>query len=98
MGQTCCAHNRATLAHVPFAQFGVAFDEPPRCVIAQRTAHTGHFEAVGKAVVDEDAAWKRKHLGLVLKAAEGCREDEAVVVAVEFGAVVCLAHMEFLLP
>jgi hypothetical protein len=40
--------------------------------------------------VHEDAAWQRKYLCLVLHAPEWGREDKAVVVALEFGAVVAM--------
>jgi hypothetical protein len=57
-------------------------------VVAEGKAHAGHFETVGEAVVYEDAARQGKHLGLVLHAPERGGEDEAVVIALEFRAVV----------
>ena len=47
---------------------------------------TGHFEAVGQAVVDHLCARQGKHLRLVLQSAEGATEDDAVVVALERAA------------
>ena len=42
-------------------------------------------------------ARQRKHLGLVLHSPKGCREDQAVIVTLEFGAVVVsLGVMVFL--
>ena len=59
-----------------------------RHVAAQRHAHARHFERVSEAVVNEDAAWQRKHLCLVLHTTERSREDKAVVVAFELRTVV----------
>ena len=57
--------------------------EASRYVVAERHAHARHFEAVGQAVVHEDASRQREHLGLVLQPAERCREYQAVVVALK---------------
>ena len=46
----------------------------------------------------KDAARQRKHLCLVLHAAEGRREDQAVIVALKLGAVVMAQAVTFLLP
>ena len=69
-----------------------------RHVVAERHAHGGHFERVGEAVVHEDAARQGEHLRLVLQAAEGCREDETVVIALELRAVVVALQVAVLLP
>ena len=53
---------------------------------------------MGQAVVHEDAPGKRKHLGLVLQAAERGREDQPVVVALEFGAVLFPFLVQVLKP
>ena len=50
-----------------------------------------------QAVVNEDAAWEWKYLCLVLESAKGGREDESVVVALEFCAVVLSLEVEMLL-
>ena len=51
-----------------------------------RTAYAGHLYAVGQAVVDEDAARKRKHLGFVLQTSERRGKDQPVKVALEVTA------------
>ena len=57
--------------------------------IAHIVRQTGgrHFERVRQAVVDKNATRERKHLSLVLHAPKGRRKDEAIVVALEFGAL-----------
>ena len=45
---------------------------------------------MGQTVVHEDAARQGEYLRLVLHTAERGREDETVVVALEFGAVVAV--------
>ena len=57
-------------------------------IVAQRHAHTGHFERVGEAVMYEDAARQGEHLRLVLQSAERSRKDKPVVVALELRAIV----------
>jgi hypothetical protein len=52
---------------------------------------------VGQAVVDEDAAWEWKDLSLVLQTTEWSREDEPVVIALEFRAVVLALDVKMLL-
>lgn len=47
--------------------------------------------------MNENAAWQWKHLCFVLESAKGCREDESVVVALEFCAVVLSLEVEMLL-
>ena len=47
------------------------------------TAYTGHFEAVGLAVVNHLCAWKGKYLGFVLQSTEGTAENDTVVVALK---------------
>ena len=59
--------------------------------VGHRLAHRADLERVGQAVVDEDGAREREHLRLVLKAAEGRREHQSVVVAAEVGALAALA-------
>ena len=57
-------------------------------IVAQRHTHTCHFQTVSETVVDEDASRKREDLSLVLQPAECRREDETVVIALEFRAIV----------
>jgi hypothetical protein len=52
---------------------------------------------VRQAVVDEDAAWEREYLSLVLQTTEWSREDESVVIALEFRAVVLALDVKMLL-
>ena len=86
--QTRRAHDGAQLLEERTREFGVHTLQRTRHVIAQRHAHARHFERVSEAVVNEDAAWQRKHLCLVLHTTERSREDKAVVVAFELRAVV----------
>ena len=53
---------------------------------------------MGEAVVYKHATRQGEYLGLVLQTAKGCGEDETVVVALEFGAVVFLADVLVFLP
>ena len=66
-------------------------------VVAQAAPNTGYFQRVGEAVVDENAAWEGEHLCLVLHAPKRGGEDEAVVVALELGAVVAVTSVEVFL-
>jgi len=43
---------------------------------------------MGKAVVDKDASGKRKNLSLVLQPAEGSRENQPVIIALKFAAII----------
>ena len=56
-------------------------------IVAQRTANARHLQTMRKAVVNKNASGQREHLGLVLQAAEGRRENQAVVIALKFGAM-----------
>jgi hypothetical protein len=47
--------------------------------------------------VYEDASWQGEHLRLVLQATEGCREDETVVVTLEFRTVIMALRMALFL-
>ena len=47
--------------------------------------------------MDEDAPWQGKYLGLVLQTTEWSREDESVVIALEFCAVVLALDVQMLL-
>ena len=71
--------------------------EANRHVVTQRPSHAGHFERVRQSVVHEDAAGEGKHLSLVLESAEGSREDETVVVALKFCAVVLALNVQMFL-
>ena len=76
----------------------MALEQEACAVVAEGASYAGHFEAVGETVVDEDATREGEHLRLVLQAAEGCREDETVVVALELRAVVVALQVAVLLP
>ena len=86
-----------TFCDVRISEFGMQLKESARYVVAQRTPYAGHFEGVCQAVVDEDAAWERKDLSLVLQTTEWSREDESVVIALEFRAVVLALDVKMLL-
>ena len=96
--QASRAHDGAYLLEQRALQFGMLHLQLPRHVRAQRHAHTCHLQRVSQAVVYEDAARKRKHLRLVLHTAERRREDKAVIVALEFRAVVVAHGMVIFLP
>ena len=97
VGQAGCGHDGADLLKQGVAQLGMARAQGLGHVVAQRHAHAGHLQAVGEPVVHEDAAGKGEHLRLVLHTAERCGEDEPVVIALEFGAVVMPCDMTLLL-
>ena len=50
---------------------------------------------MGKTVVHKDASGKGEHLGFILQTAEGCGEDEAVVVALKLRTVVAVLLLGF---
>ena len=64
-------------------------------VVAQAAPHTADLEAMRQPVVHEDAARQGKDLRLVLQTPEGGRENQAVVVALEFRTVVALLSSAF---
>ena len=95
VGQARRAHYRSNLRKQRVGQLRAAFHHGVGHVVAQRQPHAGHLEAVRQAVVHEDAARQGEDLRLVLQAAEGCGEDKAVVVALEFRAVLGMVPMVF---
>ena len=95
--QTGCAHDGSYLFEERILQFRTLLDDAAGDVVAQRHAHARYFQAVGEAVVYEDAARQREYLRLVLQPAECRREDEAVVIALEFRAIVVAFGMLMLL-
>ena len=98
VGETCRADDGSYLLKQRSGKCRVAPDYLLRHIIAQRHSHTRHFKAVGEPVVHEDAARKRKHLCLVLHAAERCGEYQTVVVALELRPVVMPPGVPLLLP
>ena len=86
VGQTGGTDDGPHAGDLGVGQCGVAGYELAADIGAKRTAHARHLEAVGEAVVYEHAAGERKHLCLVLHAAEGGRKYKTVVVALELGA------------
>ncbi len=88
VGQARRAHYGAYLGEERVGEFRLPLRYCRRHVVAQRHSHARHLQAVCQAVMHEDAARQGEHLGLVLHPAEGRREDEAVVVALELAAVV----------
>lgn len=97
VGQTSCRHDGANLFEERSREFGVECLEFSDHVCTERHAHTGHLQAMGEPVVYEDGAREREHLGLVLESAERRGEDETVVVALEFRAVVVSQRVAVLL-
>ena len=51
-------------------EMGMALNKLAGHIVAQRHAHTRHFQAVCQTVMNENAAWKGENLGLALKTAE----------------------------
>ena len=88
VSQTGRTDNRSDLREERVAQVGTLFQNGMRDVVAQRHAHTGHFERMRQSVMHEDTAGQGEHLCLVLQAPEGSRENQTVVVALEFRTVV----------
>ena len=97
MSQTGRAHYRANLLEVAVAKVRMALQQALRHIVTQTAAHTRHFHAVGEAVVDEYATWKRENLSLVLQTAERRGENQSVVVALELSPVVRKLVVEFFL-
>ena len=95
--QTSGTHDGTQFGQMGSSQFRMTLQQETAHVIAQAAAHTAHLQAVCEPVVHEDAAWQRKHLRLVLQATEGSREDQAVIIALEFRAII-LAMRAMLLP
>ena len=93
MSQTGCTYDGSYLFNERILQVWLLLDDTSGYVVTYRHAHTCHFQAVGETVVDEDAARKREDLRLVLQPAECRREDETVVIALEFRAVIMALSM-----
>ena len=81
VGKAGGGNNRTDFLEQRTLEFRMSDNQLFGHIIAQRHAHAGHLKRVGEAVMHEDATWQRKHLRLVLQSAEGCRENQAVVVA-----------------
>src|SRR5574344_893200 len=69
----------------------------PCPIIATGHTDTCHLKTVRKAVMDEDTSRQREHLRLVLQSAKRCREDETVIVSLEFRAVIMTLRVAILL-
>ena len=95
VGQAGSTNDAAKFREMGLAQLWMALKQQARDIVAQRTPHAGNLQAMGQAIVDEDAARKGKHLRLVLQTPEGSGEDQAVVVALKFRAVVALLPAAF---
>ena len=91
MGEAGCADDGSELRQVCARELRMALKQEACAVVAERAAYAGHLEAVGEAVVNEDATGAGQHLRLVLQATERGRKDETVVVALKLGAVVARA-------
>jgi len=89
-------HDGADFRQVALVKLGMEGEQELGRIVAQRTPHARHFQAVRQSVVHEDASRKGKHLGLVLQASEGSGENQPVVVALELRAVVLPHLVEFL--
>ena len=97
MSQAGCTYDGSYLFYERILQVWLFLDDPSGYVVTYRHANTRHLQTVGEAVVDEDAARQREDLRLVLQPAECRREDETVVIALEFRAViVALCMLVFL--
>ena len=90
VGEAGSADDAAQLGEVRAVKLRVMAEDEAAHVVAQTTAHAAHLQAVCEPVVYEDASRQREHLRLVLQAAERSGEDEAVVIALELGAVIAL--------
>ena len=97
MCQAGCTYDGSYLFYERILQVWLLLDDTSGYVVTYRHAHTSHFQTVGEAVVYEDAARQREHLRLVLQSAECRREDETVVIALEFRAVIMALSMLVLL-
>jgi hypothetical protein len=51
---------------------------------------------MGKTVMHKNAARQREHLGLVLQPAEGCRENETVIIPEKSRAVILMGGLNTL--
>lgn len=87
VGQTGGRNDGANGGDVGLAEFGMARKEMAHHIDAQRATNARHLQAVCQSVMNENAARQREHLGLVLHPSEGRREDEAVEIALKFGAL-----------
>ena len=87
VGQASGGHNLAHAAQgVEPGLCGMPFAQQQLYLASQRTAHARHLQAVGEAVVDENAARERKHLCLVLQATEWRGKNQSVIVALKIAA------------
>ena len=97
MCQAGCTHDGSDFLEERILQLRALLDDVTGDIVAQRHTHTCHFQAVSETVVYEDAARQRENLRLVLQPAESRREDESVVIALEFRAIVVAFGMFMLL-
>ena len=97
MRQAGCTHDGSDFLEELILQLRALLDDATGDVVAQRHAYASHLQAVGEAVVYEDAARQGEDLRLVLQSAECRREDESVVIALEFRAIVVAFGMFMLL-
>ena len=95
--QAGCTHDGSDFLEERILQLRTLLDDVTGDIVTQRHTHTCHFQTVSETVVDEDASRQREDLSLVLQPAECRREDETVVIALEFRAViVALCMLVFL--
>ena len=88
MRQAGGTHDGSDFLEERILQIRALLDDVAGDIVAQRHTHTCHFQAVSETVVYKDAARQREYLRLVLQPAESRREDESVVIALEFRAIV----------
>ena len=98
VGQTGGGHYLTYLLKQRTTQFGMALlDEALSHIVAQRHTYAGHLKGMSQTVVHKDASRQGEHLRLVLQAAKRCREDETVVVTLEFRTVIMALRMALFL-
>ena len=86
VGQAGGRHDGPDGAQVALGRSRAATQQFGRHVGAERASHARHLQAMGQAVVDEDAARQGEHLRFVLHAAEGGRKNQPVVIALKLRA------------
>ena len=97
VGKAGGADDVAELGEMCAVEFWMIFEDGAADVVAEAATHAADLQTVSEAVVHEDAAGQGKHLSLVLQPSEGSGEDKAIVIALEFRAVVT-PSLHLLLP
>ena len=94
--QTGSTHYGTQFGEMSGCQMGMTLQQESAHVVAQTAAHAAYLQTVCESVMHKDASWQGEHLRLVLQTSEGSREDQAVIIALKFRAVVLAVWLSLL--